>query len=133
MRWTTIAALGATLHLFPMLGGCGEPSPETKRVQEKLGETLDAMKAWGIDKKDDLLASAAQQLAAMKQKLAEAKQAASGAGSEAAASLEAEWTVVEQRLGELKSATGAQWERARDAYLEAQAALGRKLASMRPK
>jgi len=129
MRWTMIAAVVAAASLTFSLSGCGESSPETKKVTQKLGETWDAMKTWGIDKKDDLVKSSSEGLDTLKQKMADAKQAAPGVSADARQKLDEDWKVVQVKFDEMKNATGAQWDKARDGFLEAYGAFKRKLAA----
>lgn len=129
MKWTTIAAVTAALSLTPCLTGCGESSPETKKVQQKMGETWDAMKAWGIDKKDDLVKSSSENLEVMEEKLADAKRAASAGGAEAALKLDEEWKGVQEKFEAMKGAAGGQWDKARDGFTQAYDAFKKKLAN----
>jgi hypothetical protein len=102
----------AAIVAIAVLGGCGEPSPEAQRVQEKLGETWDAMKAWGVAKKAELVQKSGPMLESAKQKMA-------GAKGEAAKALQVEWADVEAKFATMKNAGADQWESARDAFLQA--------------
>jgi hypothetical protein len=129
MRWTMIAAVVAAASLTSSLSGGGESSPETKKVTQKLGETWDAMKAWGIDKKDDLVKSSSEGLDTLKQKMADAKQAAPGVTADARQKLDEEWKAVQVKFDEMKGASGPTWDKARDAFLQAYDGLKKKLAA----
>lgn len=123
MRWTTSATLATALFFGCGLTGCGEPSPEAKRVQLKVGEAWDAMKAWGADKKNDLVAAANRKL----EELGPALEKAKGKGAEAAAGLEADLASAKQKLAEMKDATGDRWAKARDDFMAAYERLKQKM------
>jgi len=128
MRWTTIATVVMAVSASPWLSGCGDPSPTAKKVQDKLGETWDAMKTWGVEKKDDFVKSASPKLDELKQKFAEAKVSASKTSAESAQKLEDGWNGVQQKFDAMKAATGAEWAKQRDAFVEAYDAYKTKLA-----
>lgn len=129
MRGNLAAALVTSAALLTGLTACGEPSPEAKKVQSKMGETWDAMKAWGVERKADLLESASRGLADLKQAYAGAKAAGSEAGAAASQQLDEEWQGVQQKLDALKTASGQEWIKARDAFLQAYGVLKAKLAA----
>ncbi len=133
MRWTTIVALAMATSTGPWLAGCGESSPETKKLQQKIGETWDAMKTWGVEKKDEFVKSASPKLDELKQKFAEAKVSASKTSAEAGQKLEEGWNDVQQKFDAMKTATGAEWAKHRDAFVEAYDAYKQKLANPSPK
>jgi hypothetical protein len=126
MRWTTTSAVMA-MSLVPCLSGCGDTT--TKNVTQKMGETWDAMKTWGIEKKDDLVKASSQKLDELKPALAEAKKSASAASADAAQKWDEEWKVVEQKFDAMKSSTGDQWGKARDAFIESYDGFKKKLSN----
>ncbi len=73
MRWTAMVAFATAASLGSPLLGCGDTGPAAKRLQEKFSETWDAMKTWGVEKKDDFVKGAAPKLEELSQKLAEAR------------------------------------------------------------
>lgn len=128
MRWTALLAMSVATSVGPSLTGCGEPGPEAKKLQQKLGETWGAMKSWGIEKKDAFVASASPRFDELKQKFADAKLSASETGAGAARSLESDWGAVQQKFDAMKTSTGEQWARHRDAFVDAYEAFQKKLA-----
>jgi hypothetical protein len=129
MRWSVVPAVLALVGVGPLLAGCGEPSPEAKRVGQKAGETFDAMKAWGVDKRDDFVRSASATLESMKSIADDAKRSATGASADAARTLDDDWKVVQQKLDVMKTATGDRWASARDDFLAAYATFRQKVAA----
>ena len=133
MRWTRIGTLAMVFGVGAGMSGCGEPSPTAKRVQDKLGETWDAMKTWGVEKRDEFLKSASPKLDELKQAFADAKVSAAKTSAESAQRLEEGWNGVQQKFDAMKAATGTEWAKHRDAFVEAYEAYKRKLASPDPK
>lgn len=129
MRWNQLAVVAIVFGLAPSLSGCGEPSPSAKKVMDKASDTWDAMKTWGVEKKDDFVRSASPKVDEMKQGFADAKAAASKKSAEAGKQLEEGWNGVEQKFDAMKTATGETWAKHRDAFLEAVEAYKQKLAS----
>jgi hypothetical protein len=129
MRLMSIAWVVSATSLVPCLSGCGESSPSAKNMQKKVGEALDSMKAWGVEKKDELVKSASATLDELKPKLAEAKAAASRSSADAGKKLDDEWKVVEQKLEEMKAAGSDKWAKARDDFMQAYDSFKSRLAN----
>lgn len=128
MRWNQLAVVAMTFGLALPTPGCGEPGPTAKKVIDKASETWDAMKTWGIEKKDDFVKSASPKIDELKQGFADAKAAAAKKGAEAGKQLEEGWNGVEQKFDAMKTATADTWAKHRDAFLEAVDAYKQKLA-----
>jgi hypothetical protein len=124
----TIAAVLTAMSAGHCLTGCGESAPETKKLQQKLGETWDAMKSWGVEKKEEFVRNTSPKLDDLKRRFAEVRVSGSRMSGEAAQRLETDWTSVQQKFDSVKTATGEQWARHRDAFVEAYAAFQKKLA-----
>lgn len=133
MRWTTTATLVIAMTALPALTGCGDPGPKAKEVADKLGETWGAMKSWGVEKKDEFVKSSGPKLEELKQKFASAKESAAKTSAESARKLEDGWNVVQQKFDAMKAATGTEWAKQRDAFVEAYDAYRAKLANPDPK
>jgi len=129
MRWNQLAVVAMVFGIAPSLSGCGEPSPTAKKVMDKASETWDAMKTWGVEKKDDFVKVASPKVDEMKQGFADAKATASRKSAEAGKQLEESMNGVEQKFDAMKTATGDSWARHRDAFLEAVDAYKKKLAA----
>ena len=129
MRFMKIASVVAATSLAPCLSGCGEPSPSAKNVQKKAGETWDAMKSWGVEKKDDLVKSASATLDEIKPKLAEARASAARASADAGKKFDDDWKVVQQKFEEMKSAGSDKWDKARDDFMQAYDSFKSRLSS----
>ena len=123
MHATARTTLLTTLFLSAALTGCGETSPSAKQVQTKMGETWDAMKTWGAEKRDALVKKTDEGLKSLEKPMADAKAAAGAAGSDAAQALDAAWKKTEEKLSALKSASGEGFAKARDEMVEAYEAL----------
>lgn len=133
MRWTKLAAVSVMCCVIPSLAACGEPSPAAKKVMDKASETWDAMKTWSVEKKDDFVKSASPKVEELKQGFADAKASASRTSAEAGQKLEESWNGVQQKFEALKTATGDQWTKQRDAFVEAYEAYKQRLANPTPK
>jgi hypothetical protein len=127
MRTVVVPSLALTLLVALGLSACGEPSPSAKAVQDKLGETWDAMKTWGAEKRDALVQKTDEGLKSLEKPLADAKAAAGEAGSDASRALDGAWDTAKQKLEALKNASGEGFAKARDEMVEAYEALRAKL------
>lgn len=128
MSWKTFVILGLSLAPAPWLAACGEDHPTAERVGTKVGEAWNAMTTWGVERKAELVEGASKGLADLKQAFAAAKAKGAVAGADAGGKLEAGWANVEQKFAALKDASGDKWVEARDAFMQAYAAMQREVA-----
>lgn len=124
-QWSCVGVLALAL-----LAGCGEgKDPEYGNLKKEAGETWDAAKAWGSAKRVEAEKVFASSVDSLSAKYEAAKTKAAAAGGDASKTLESKWADVQQKLTEMKGATGEKWENARDAFVAAYETFKRELAS----
>lgn len=122
-----VPLLLAVLALLAFVPACGEPSDELDAVGEKLGETWDAVKAYGVKKRHDFEAWSTKAFDGFEEDFAAAKKKAGEAGSDAVKALDADWAFAKEKLEALKGASEDGWEKAKDEFVEAMDALKKKI------
>jgi uncharacterized lipoprotein YehR (DUF1307 family) len=99
-----------SLCLVGLLAGCGESGESWKQVQEKGGETWDALKTWSAEKSAEARAAFTKKMAELKPQLEVARVAAQKAGAQTSKELEAAVQAAEVGLKDLKGATAETWK-----------------------
>jgi hypothetical protein len=124
-RWSWVGVLALAL-----LAGCGEGKDrEYGNLKKEAAETWDAAKAWGSAKRAEAERVFASSMDSLSKSYEASKAKAAAAGGDAAKTLEAKWADVQQKLTEMKGATGETWEKSRDAFVAAYEAFKREMAS----
>lgn len=126
MRITRGLAVFAAL-LSTAFSACGDKSPNAESVKKETGEAWDAVKKWGAEKRDVLIAKTSEGMKSLEKPMADAKAKAGDAGSEASKSLDAAWKTAQEKLEALKNASGPAFAKARDEMVAAYDALKAKL------
>ncbi len=93
------------------------PKTGSADVRKETGEAIDAMTAKARQERDEFVGKAQQEMAELNKKMAELRKKAKKLSGEAKArldqqirNLEPELKAAEQKLADLKSATGEKWE-----------------------
>lgn len=93
------------------------PKTGSADVRKETGEAVDAMTAKARQERDEFVAKAQKEMAELNKKMAELRKKAKKLSGEAKArldqqirNLEPELKAAEQKLADLKSATGEKWE-----------------------
>ena len=115
--------LGA-LVLLAGLHACGETG---EKITETLGETWDAVKDFGVEKRGEAEMFFEKNLDGLDEKLASAKKKAAALGEDAGKALDTSWSEALKKLEALKSAGEDGWEVARDEFVKAWEALKKKI------
>ena len=123
----TLPSLLALLALLLVVPACGEASDELKTVGDKLGETWDAVKAYGVKKRGDFEAWSTKALDDFDEQYEDAKKKAAEMGGDAAEVLDEQWDVAKEKLAALKDASADGWEKAKGEFVEAMDALKKTL------
>lgn len=123
----TLPLLLAALALLLTVPACGEPSDELKTVGDKLGETWDAVKDYGVKKRKDFEAWSSDALDGFDEKYEAAKKKAAEMGDDAGEVLDAQWDVAKEKLAALKDASADGWDKAKSEFVEAMDALKKTL------
>lgn len=124
MRTTLLLTVLALLLAVP---ACGEPSQELKTVGEKLGETWDAVKDYGVKKRKDFEAWSSKAFDDFGDEYEAAKKRAAEMGGDAAQVLDEQWDVAKEKLEALKGASADGWDEAKAEFVEAMDALKKSL------
>ena len=123
----TLLVLGFALALI-ISSGCGDsPDPETKDLQEKAGETWEAVKKYAAKKQKEAVAYFGKGMERTKS-LWEAAKKKAAAGTEATReAMDAKWQDVQKAYDRMKNASAEKWEQARDAFVAAYEAFVKEL------
>lgn len=113
----------AVCALLLFVPSCGEPSDELKTVGDKLGDTWDAVKDYGVKKRKDFEAWSSKALEGFDEKYEAAKKKAAEAGGDASKVLDQQWGVAKEKLAALKSASADGWDKAKAEFVEAMEAV----------
>lgn len=120
-----VPCLLIALAVLVLVPSCGEPGEELKNVGDKLGETWDAVKAYGVKKRQAFESWSSQALDDLDGQLDEAKRKAARAGDAAGKVIDEQWAVAQEKLEALKVAGADGWEKAKEEFVEATDALRR--------
>ena len=118
-----LPCLLALLALLLCVPACGEPSEELKTVGDKLGQTWDAVKDYGVKKRKDFEAWSEKAFDGFDEKYAAAKKKAAEMGGDAAEVLDRQWAVAQEKLAALKDASADGWDKAKGEFVQAMDAL----------
>ena len=118
-----LLAVLAVLAALLSVPACGEPSEELKNVGEKLGDTWDAVKDYGVKKRKDFEAWSTKAFDGFDEKYEAAKKKAAEMGGDAAQVLDQQWAVAQEKLAALKSVSADGWDKAKGEFVEAMDAL----------
>jgi len=119
----TLPLLLALLALLLSVPACGEPSEELKTVGDKLGDTWDAVKDYGVKKRKDFEAWSSKAFEGFDEKYEAAKKKAAEMGGDASKVLDEQWAVAKEKLAAMKNASADGWDKAKAEFVEAMDAL----------